>query len=411
MAPSWWCRAHNRLGPGTACGLRSPEGTTKVCAVRAAQGRGGLGDGGSTKGALLPVAAPRWWDRRPQRDREFPRHPRECSCPPLRKLRARAQRRGCLRFALSPCVGVGKPSSCRAATPCPCPPWGTLLGAATLPFNRSPCSHKGGDLGTFPATRRVAAGTQGLGHGVWWGLHRGHCHPLLWETPCAGWGAGLLPLSPLPGSCPGRASAQGSLPEPQEPPEPSGLSSASVEEAPGRAGVRTAASRMWCVDSGSRSISISRNTMPTAWAGASAAAGPAAQPHSSTLSPPPAAAAGCRQIQPERALRRVPRGSRYRLQAALQAPRPAPHGSLHGFFLVPCHKSLSPCPLPQAHFWAPACSCPPRWWLLCCSLSAGICTFAALQLHLAHHQYPGNPALRRLYEPKGTIRAIIGSAN
>lgn len=162
--------------------------------------------------------------------------------------------------------------------------------------------------------------------------------------PCAGWGAGLLPLSPLPGSCPGRASAQGSLPEPQEPPEPSGLSSASAEEAPGRAGVRTAASRMWCVGGGSQSISISRNTMPTAWAGASAAAGPATQPNSSTLSPPPAAAAGCRQIQPERALRRVPRGSRYRLQAALQAPRPAPHGSLRGFFLVPCHKRISGLP-------------------------------------------------------------------
>lgn len=113
--------------------------------MRAAQGRGGLGDRGSTEGALLPMGAPRWWDRRPQRDREFPRHSRECSRPPPRKLRARAQRKGSLCFALSLCVGVGRAGSCHAAMPCPCPPWGTLLGAAMLPFNCSPCSHEGGD--------------------------------------------------------------------------------------------------------------------------------------------------------------------------------------------------------------------------------------------------------------------------
>lgn len=84
----------------------------------------------------------------------------------------------------------------------------------------------------------------------------------------------------------GRA-ARGRVGRPPGCPRPS---SASVEEAPGRAMVGTAASRMSHSGDGSQSISVFRKVMLTEWAGA---AGPAA----STFSPSPAAPAGWGQLQ------------------------------------------------------------------------------------------------------------------
>lgn len=112
-----------------------------------------------------------------------------------------------------------------------------------------------------------------------------------------GSGLGLLILHPQPGSSPrmrlgmGRA-ARGRVSRPPGCPRPS---SASVEEAPGRAMVGTAASQMPRSGDGSQSISVFRKVMLTEWAGAAGLA-------TSMFSPSPAAPAGWGQLQLDRPL-------------------------------------------------------------------------------------------------------------
>lgn len=98
-----------------------------------------------------------------------------------------------------------------------------------------------------------------------------------------GSGLGLL----IPCAQPGSSLAIGTAGRPLYSPQPS---SASAEEAPGRARVGTPISRMPYTGDRSQSIPVSQKAMPTAWAGA---AGPAA----SLLSSSPGAPAGWGQLQ------------------------------------------------------------------------------------------------------------------
>ena len=112
-----------------------------------------------------------------------------------------------------------------------------------------------------------------------------------------GSGSGLLIPRPKTGSSPGMCLGTGTAARSHtcRPPRSPQPPSASVEEAPGRARLGTAASRMPRTGHGSQSISVSRKAMPTVWAGA---AGPAA----STFSPSRAAPAGWGQLQLDRPL-------------------------------------------------------------------------------------------------------------
>lgn len=158
-----------------------------------------------------------------------------------------------------------------------------------------------------------------------------------------GSGSGLLIPRPQPGSSPGTrlgtgTAACGSAGRPLCSPRPS---SASVEEAPGRAGVGTAASSMLGTGDGSRSVSVSRKAVPTAWAGARHGHWPCHQ-HVQSLPDcsgwPGAAPAGSAARQPARHT-----GAKAQPWANPPAPTPLAAALAFpcGFPLLSCHEPVS----------------------------------------------------------------------